>query len=98
MKAHVGRVLAALTVDELWEVRDRVDGFVENATHPERIVSGEEEGEEETVDDRSGWILEQRADPPDPLPPEPLRRRRLRGKLSVILPRVDAMPKVQFRP
>ena len=27
-----------LTPDDLWEVRDRIDGFVKNATYPEVIV------------------------------------------------------------
>jgi hypothetical protein len=61
MKAHVDKVLTALTVDELWEGRDRIGGFVKNATYSEVIVYAEEEDEEETEDDRSGWILD--ADP-----------------------------------
>lgn len=74
MKAHVGRVLAALTADELREVRDRLDVMGRDAGHlegvapvadviapgEEPIVSGQEQGVEETVDDRSGWILERR--------------------------------------
>ena len=77
MKAHVGRVLAALSVDELREVRDRLDVFARDAGPPEvmasvadviaagerGIVSGQDQGVEETVDDRSGWILERRGDP-----------------------------------
>jgi hypothetical protein len=92
MKAHVGRVLAALTVDELREVRDRLDVLARDAGHPEAIasvadaiapggeviVSGQEQRVEETVDDRSGWILERRGEhgaPPEP--PAPVLRERV---------------------
>ena len=82
MKAHVGRVLAALTVDELREVRERLDVLVRDAGHPEMIASREEQivaGEEhegwETVDDRSGWILERCGDLGNPhSPPMPVHR------------------------
>lgn len=36
--SFVGTLLDRLTADELWEMRDRIDGFVKNATYPEVIV------------------------------------------------------------